>query len=536
VGRDLIAERDLDPMRTTAEERQAKYEELIRKVSFLTDLNDVQYPFPATPMSDISDERFARGYKLFTSLGCNTCHALGNADALQTLWEMDQAAMGGTAPDMTGFEEDPYGEAYEDAAEAETEEEDYGYAEDDGYGESEGGGSAPQVPPFLQVKPGPAFSAPNLSYAHRRIQWNWLYNWLQEPNTIQPGTAMPQWFPGSVTSPQNHPLSAFHAYPAEVKAQMEQMYGYTGPEQIQLLMDFVYAAGVRNFTPGIERLTGANVAEVELKPLEKPSEDELAAMDLPVSTGTGESAGGETAEGGDASDGAAVVEAVAIERQDEEVKAWDGTRAVGRVLLGGRKPPKRPLRMSNQECQAMHDGPVLDPSILVSNDGGLVNAFVYVTNLPAGVSKTPLVENPHITQHGCLYEPRVMGVVAGQTLEISNGDSFLHNVNMQSLNNGKLNAGQPVKGMVNKVAMKNVEMAVPLKCDVHPWMAGFVHVMDHPYFGVTDDEGWFEITGLPAGTYQVEVWHEDKRVTPQTFEITVTDGESRRAADMTVGG
>jgi hypothetical protein len=129
-----------------------------------------------------------------------------------------------------------------------------------------------------------------------------------------------------------------------------------------------------------------------------------------------------------------------------------------------------------------------------------------------------------------------MGVVAGQTLEISNGDSFLHNVNMQSLNNGKLNAGQPVKGMVNKVAMKNVEMAVPLKCDVHPWMAGFVHVMDHPYFGVTDDEGWFEITGLPAGTYQVEVWHEDKRVTPQTFEITVTDGESRRAADMTVGG
>ena len=47
-----------------------------------------------------------------------------------------------------------------------------------------------------------------------------------------------------------------------------------------------------------------------------------------------------------------------------------------------------------------------------------------------------------------------------------------------------------------------------VKCDVHPWMGAFVHVLDHPFFSVTGDDGTFTISGLPPGNYTVTAWHE----------------------------
>ncbi|MBI3066757.1 MAG: hypothetical protein HYY82_17700 [Deltaproteobacteria bacterium] len=63
-------------------------------------------------------------------------------------------------------------------------------------------------------------------------------------------------------------------------------------------------------------------------------------------------------------------------------------------------------------------------------------------------------------------------------------------------------------------------------CDTHAWMLGFVHVFNHPYFAVTDDQGTFSIADLPAGTYVLKAWRKDGGVKSQ--EITVPDvGEVR---------
>ncbi len=70
-----------------------------------------------------------------------------------------------------------------------------------------------------------------------------------------------------------------------------------------------------------------------------------------------------------------------------------------------------------------------------------------------------------------------------------------------------------------------------MRCDVHFWMASYVHVLDHPYYAVTGDDGSFEIKDLPAGTYTVEVWHE--KLGTQTAQVTVTDGETK-TADFTL--
>ena len=60
-----------------------------------------------------------------------------------------------------------------------------------------------------------------------------------------------------------------------------------------------------------------------------------------------------------------------------------------------------------------------------------------------------------------------------------------------------------------------------IKCDVHPWMGAYLGVFDHPYFAVTDDSGSYTISGLPAGKYVIEAWHE--KLGSQTADITVDD-------------
>ena len=65
---------------------------------------------------------------------------------------------------------------------------------------------------------------------------------------------------------------------------------------------------------------------------------------------------------------------------------------------------------------------------------------------------------------------------------------------------------------------------VPFECNVHGWMKAYIGVSEHPYFATSGADGTFSITGLPAGTYQVEAWHE--RLGTQTAEVTVGDGET----------
>jgi uncharacterized protein (DUF2141 family) len=62
-----------------------------------------------------------------------------------------------------------------------------------------------------------------------------------------------------------------------------------------------------------------------------------------------------------------------------------------------------------------------------------------------------------------------------------------------------------------------------IKCDVHPWMSSYAAVYTHPFFSVTKEDGKFTITGLDAGTYQLEAWHEKLGVQKATVTVTAND-------------
>lgn len=205
----------------------------------------------------------------------------------------------------------------------------------------------------------------------------------------------------------------------------------------------------------------------------------------------------------------------------------DGTATVsGTVTFAGQAPTLGPVTMdADPACAAKHTGAVM-PQTLVLGDGNTMgNIFVKVKNAPE--KQWPAPSQPAvIDQEGCMYHPHVMGVMAGQPLQFHNSDELLHNVHGLPQQNREFNLGMPATVETARVdpPLNTPEPLFPVKCDVHPWMQSFVAVMSHPYFDVTEADGKFTLAKLPAGTYEIEAWHE--RLGTMTQSVTVADGES----------
>jgi hypothetical protein len=119
-----------------------------------------------------------------------------------------------------------------------------------------------------------------------------------------------------------------------------------------------------------------------------------------------------------------------------------------------------------------------------------------------------------------MYHPRIVAGQVGQTLIIRNDDSTLHNIHSVDPS-GKYNfdQAQPSAGMTLDVPLKSEEVMLHVKCNVHPWMTGYIGIVSSPYFAVSDDQGKFKISNVPAGKQTIEVWHEAYGVLTQTVDV-----------------
>ncbi len=211
----------------------------------------------------------------------------------------------------------------------------------------------------------------------------------------------------------------------------------------------------------------------------------------------------------------------------------------GKATLSGPAPaPSKILMAADPACAQQHPQDVLSQEV-AAKGGQLAHVLVYIKEAPpsGGTSldrsfkegaqgNYPAPEKPVVlNQAGCVYEPRVFGIQAGQKLEIINGDPTLHNVNCQAKLNKRFNIAQPVKGMKSIKTFDQPEVGISFKCNVHPWMAAYAGVFNHPFYAVTDASGAFSIPGLPAGTYTIEAWHE--KLGTKSRQVTVADGETK---------
>jgi hypothetical protein len=198
----------------------------------------------------------------------------------------------------------------------------------------------------------------------------------------------------------------------------------------------------------------------------------------------------------------------------------------GKVKFEGTPSAPKNLDMSaTPACAKAHTSPAKTEDVVAASDGSLKYAFVYVkSGLPDKTWPVPAT-SVTLDQKGCMYQPHVIGVMTGQNIEVKNSDPTNHNIHPLPKTNQEWNESQPPGSEPKMKSFPREEIAIPVKCNIHPWMRSYISVLPHPFHAVTADDGTFTIKGLPPGTYTVTVWHEKYGSVDQ--QVTVGAKESK---------
>jgi plastocyanin len=204
----------------------------------------------------------------------------------------------------------------------------------------------------------------------------------------------------------------------------------------------------------------------------------------------------------------------------------------GAVKLDGAAPKTQKIDMSQDPaCKGTNEA-----ENVVADKDGLANVFVYVKdglgNRTFDVPKDPVV----LDQSGCRYHPHVLGVMAGQTVQIKNDDPTTHNIHPTPKDNREWNESQPPTAAPIEKSFAREEIMLPVKCNQHPWMKMYINVVKSPFYAVTGPGGKYEIKGLPPGDYTIAFVHEklgeqDQKVTVGPKEAKTVD-QSFKAGGM----
>ncbi len=193
----------------------------------------------------------------------------------------------------------------------------------------------------------------------------------------------------------------------------------------------------------------------------------------------------------------------------------DGATIKGMALWKGDIPKVPPLKVfaDLDTCGEKVDSPVLQ---INPQTKGIRNALIYLEKVEKG--KAPEAKywlhmgksDQDPKSKTCLFEEHVFPFVRTADVAVVNFDPILHNPHFFNEKHASLfNLAMPTRNReIDKKILRAHGVGLLLQCDVHVHMNAWMTSLDHPYFAVTDEEGRFEITGVPPGKYTLVAWHE----------------------------
>lgn len=153
--------------------------------------------------------------------------------------------------------------------------------------------------------------------------------------------------------------------------------------------------------------------------------------------------------------------------------------------------------------------------------GGKGAAVVYIETIAGKTFPAP-AKHIVMDQKSLLFQPHAAVVLVGTTVDFLNSDNVQHNIFWPSVAGNKKashNMGTWPKGEIRSFKF-DTPGAVPLLCNVHPEMSGFIIVSPTPYYAEADASGEYKIDNVPDGSYQVTAWREGMK--PQTKPVTIS--------------
>ena len=236
-----------------------------------------------------------------------------------------------------------------------------------------------------------------------------------------------------------------------------------------------------------------------------PTESRQAPTKLPESTPSVSESNPETSDSV-----AEATEPVVASEASSSSAEWATLR--GQFVYDG-QPPEPKFLAATKDVEFCGKNQIPDESLVVNQaNNGIADIVLYLRKKPSKISSSydeGADQMVVLDNSLCRFEPYIQFVRTGQELVIGNKDAVGHNTNLGGLtSNPAFNQIIPALGS-HKVTFDEPERRpVPLSCNIHPWMNGYVVVKDHPYMTKTDRDGNFEIRDLPTGEeIEVQLWH-----------------------------
>ena len=199
-----------------------------------------------------------------------------------------------------------------------------------------------------------------------------------------------------------------------------------------------------------------------------------------------------------------------------------GATLKGQIILEGSPPKQIEFDLGRDACCV--EAAPKDERWIVGKSGELANVVV---SLRVGREDSVSIPEPNqgssqtkrLTNKDCSFAPRVLLMQVGQTLRIANDDPTTHNVAATFGRNPSLNVVLAPEKARDFLMAKPERKPMPVSCNIHPYMKGYVFVCEHPFVAVTDHNGKFEIGQLPSGNWQFQFWHEGKYLKEGRFSV-----------------
>lgn len=224
----------------------------------------------------------------------------------------------------------------------------------------------------------------------------------------------------------------------------------------------------------------------------------------------------------------AVLRWVTPQTKAQELKARDQDTpkpaawgiVLGRIVLAGEEPPLRivPMLGPRQRMAPPPGNPagvplpvhLVEDSLLVGENRGLANAFVYLRSKPSRVHPAEATTPPrkHELTAGLLrFEPHALFVRRGDTLVLKNTSDQPLNVKMHG--SSEFNLLVPREGTREWTLKESALMIQQLDSNILQWMKGWLLVRDNSYGCITNERGMFVIANLPLHEpLDLQLWHE----------------------------
>jgi plastocyanin len=173
------------------------------------------------------------------------------------------------------------------------------------------------------------------------------------------------------------------------------------------------------------------------------------------------------------------------------------------------------------ELPKSHSAPVVAQRYEIVTHGGVLSTQppLAVVYLEGSFPKRGTPPIKQVAQKNLTFVPPLLPVQVGTKVEFPNLDDTYHSIFSYSpAKRFDLGRYRPEERPIPSEVF-DVPGLVTLRCDIHEHMRGLILVLNTPYFVVTNPDGRFRLSGLPAGRYVLKAWIDSKTTRERPVEL-----------------